>query len=120
MYNKVIIMGRFTADPELKKTSNDISVTNFSLAVQRSFVPEGGERQTDFLDCVAWRQTAEFIHRFFTKGKPILVEGSIQVREYTDKEGQKRKAWEIVVDNAYFTESKATDRDNDDQQDATE
>lgn len=105
MYNRAIVMGRLTADPELRQTPNGVTVTSFSIAVDRRF-SSGGERQTDFLDIVAWRQTAEFICRYFSKGRPILIEGSIQVRQFTDKQGQSRRAWEIVADNAAFTESK--------------
>ena len=105
MYNRVIVVGRLTADPELRQTPNGISVTSFSLAVDRPF-SKVGEKQTDFLDIVAWRQQAEFICRYFTKGRPMLVEGSIQVRSYTDKNGQNRRIWEIVADNARFVESK--------------
>ena len=106
MFNKAIFVGRLTADAELKQTPNGVSVTSFSIAVARSHAPKGGERQTDFLDIVAWRQTAEFICRYFTKGKAILIEGSIQTRTYTDKSGQNRRAWEIVADSAHFVESK--------------
>lgn len=106
MYNRAIVVGRLTADPELRQTPNGISVTSFSIAVDRPFTPRGGERQTDFLDIVAWRQTAEFICRYFSKGRPILIEGSIQVRQFTDKQGNNRRAWEIVTDNAHFVESK--------------
>ncbi len=107
MFNKAIVVGRLTADPELKQTPNGVSVTSFSLAVNRAFTPKGGERQTDFLDIVAWRQTAEFICRYFAKGRAILIEGSIQTRSYVDKNGQNRRAWEIVADSAHFVESKS-------------
>jgi single-strand DNA-binding protein len=106
MFNKAIVVGRFTADPELKQTPNGVAVTSFSIAVNRAFAPKGQERQTDFLDIVAWRQTAEFICRYFAKGKAILIEGSIQTRNYVDKNGQNRRAWEIVADSAHFVESK--------------
>lgn len=106
MFNKAILVGRLTADPELKQTPNGVSVTSFSIAVNRAFTPKGGERQADFLDIVAWRQTAEFICRYFTKGKAILVEGSIQTRSFVDKNGQNRRAWEVVADSAHFVESK--------------
>jgi single-strand DNA-binding protein len=107
MFNKAIVVGRLTADPELKQTPNGVSVCSFSIAVNRAFAPKGGERQTDFLDIVAWRQTAEFICRYFAKGKAILIEGSIQTRSYVDKNGQNRRAWEIVADSAHFVESKS-------------
>lgn len=106
MYNRTILIGRLTADPELKQTPSGVAVTSFSLAVNRSYTPKGGEKQTDFIDIVAWRNTAEFVCRYFTKGKAILVEGSIQTRSYEDKNGNKRKAIEVVADSAHFVESK--------------
>lgn len=106
MYNRAILVGRLTADPELRQTPNGISVTSFSLAVDRAFSGKGTERQTDFIDIVAWRNTAEFVCRYFSKGRAMLVEGSIQVRTYVDKQGQNRRAWEIVADNIRFVESK--------------
>ena len=106
MLNRVILMGRLTADPELKQTPNGISVTSFSLAVDRNFTSRGAERQTDFINCVAWRQTAEFISRYFGKGRLMAVEGSLQVRNYVDKNENKRQAVEVVVDQAYFADSK--------------
>lgn len=101
--NKVILMGRLTADPELKTTPNGISVTSFSLAVDRNYVKQGGERKTDFINVVAWRQRAEFICRYFTKGQLIALDGSIETRQYVDKNGNNRTAFEVVVENAYFT-----------------
>ena len=106
MLNRVILMGRLTADPELKQTPNGISVVSFSLAVDRNFAGKGAERQTDFINCVAWRQTAEFISRYFGKGRMMAVEGSLQVRNYVDKNENKRQAVEVVVDQAYFADSK--------------
>lgn len=100
--NKVILGGRLTAAPELKQTTSGISVTQFSLAVNR----KGKEAQTDFLDCVAWRQTAEFICKYFKKGSSICVVGSLQKREWEDKNGGKRYATEIIVDEALFVDSK--------------
>ncbi len=108
MLNVVALVGRLTADPELKYTPNNVAVTSFSLAVTRSYAKAGEERQTDFIDLVAWRNTAEFISRYFRKGQLIAVEGSIQTRTYEDKEGKKRKVFEVVVNNAHFTESKKT------------
>ena len=105
MLNRVILMGRLTADPELKKTNSDISVTSFSLAVDRNY-GKGADRQTDFINCVAWRQTAEFISRYFQKGRMIALEGSLQTRNYEDKTGAKRTAYEVIVDQAYFADSK--------------
>ncbi len=109
MYNKVILMGRITKDIELKTTPSGLSVTSFGIAVDR---PSGKdkERATDFIDCVAWRQTAEFISRFFGKGKAILIEGKLQTRSYTDKNGTAHKVVEVVVDQAAFTgEKRQTD-----------
>ncbi len=108
MLNIAAIMGRLTADPELRHTPSNIAVTTFTVAVNRSYVKQGAERQTDFIDVVAWRNTAEFICRYFKKGQMIAVEGSIQTRTYTDKEGKNRKAFEILADNVYFTESRQT------------
>ena len=105
MLNRVILMGRLTADPELKKTASDISVTSFTLAVDRNY-GKGADRQTDFINCVAWRQTADFVSRYFKKGQLVAVEGSIQTRSYTDKQGNKRTAFEVVADQVYFAESK--------------
>ncbi len=107
MLNCAIIMGRLTADPELRTTTNGISVTSFSVAVDRSYQKAGTERQTDFINVVAWRQTAEFVSRYFHKGSMIAVQGSIQTRNYEDKNGNKRTAVEIVADNVSFCGSKA-------------
>ena len=102
MLNQVALMGRLTADPELRHTPNDVAVTTFTIAVNRSYVKQGAERQADFIDIVAWRNTAEFICRYFKKGQMMAVSGSIQTRTYTDKEGKNRKAFEIVADNVEF------------------
>ncbi len=110
MLNQVALMGRLTADPELRHTPSNISVTTFTLAVNRSYVKQGAERQTDFIDIVAWRNTADFICRFFKKGQMMAVEGSIQTRTYTDKEGKNRKAFEVLANNVYFTESRSASR----------
>ena len=107
MLNRVILMGRLTADPELRKTGSDISVTSFTLAVERNY-GKGADRQTDFINCVAWRQEAEFISRYFSKGKLMAVEGSLQVRNYVDKNENKRQAVEVLVDQAYFADSKGS------------
>lgn len=112
MLNQVSLMGRLTADPELRHTPNDIAVTTFTLAVNRSYVKQGAERQADFIDVVAWRSTAEFICRYFKKGQMMAVTGSIQTRNYTDKEGKNRKAFEVVADNVYFTESRGNSQNN--------
>jgi len=107
VYNKAILIGRLVADPELRQTPNSISVCTFRIAVDRAYQAKGAERQADFIDVVAWRQQAEFVSRFFNKGKLILVEGSIQVRNYTDKNDQKRTAVEVVAENVRFVGSKA-------------
>jgi single-strand DNA-binding protein len=106
MLNVAVLMGRLVADPELRQTPNGVSVTSFTLAVDRSYVKSGAERQTDFIDIVAWRNTAEFVCKYFRKGQLMAVQGSIQTRSYTDKEGNKRKAFEIVADNVNFAEPK--------------
>ncbi|MCI9576669.1 MAG: single-stranded DNA-binding protein [Clostridiales bacterium] len=106
MLNVAIVMGRLVADPELRHTPNDIAVTSFTVAVDRSYVKSGTERQADFIDVVAWRSTADFVCKYFRKGQAIVVQGSIQTRTYTDSQGNKRKAVEIVADNVHFAESK--------------
>ena len=112
MLNKIILMGRFTQDPELKTTPSGAMVTSFALAVDRDFGNrDGGEKQTDFIDCVAWRQTAEFVSKYFTKGRMAVVSGRLQIRDWTDREGGKRRSAEVVVDNVYFGDSR---RDNND------
>lgn len=105
MFNLVVLTGRLTADPELKTTANGISVTTFSIAVDRRY-RSGEERQTDFINIVAWRTSAEFITKYFKKGNMIGIEGSIQTRRYQDKNGNNRTAFEVVVNNAQFVESK--------------
>lgn len=106
MLNSVIIMGRLTADPELRTTASGLSVTSFTVAVDRRFQRQGEERQTDFISVVAWRQTADFVTRFFRKGQMIAVQGSLQVRNYEDKNGNKRTAYDVVADNVSFCGSK--------------
>ena len=106
MLNKVILMGRLTADPELRRTQSDRAVTSFTLAVNRSFTKKGEQPQTDFIDCVAWGNTAEFVSRWFTKGLQVAVTGRLQVRPWEDKQGQKRRSTEVVVDEAFFADSK--------------
>lgn len=107
MLNKIILMGRLAADPELKTTNSGLSVACFRMAVDRNYQSkEGGEKQADFIPCVAWRQTAEFIARYFGKGRMIAVEGTLQSRNYEDKDGHKRTAYEVLVDHAYFADSK--------------
>lgn len=106
MYNRVILVGRLTADPELRQTPNGVPVCTFTLAVDRAYQAKGAERQADFIDIVAWRQTGEFVSRYFSKGRAILIEGTLQVRSYTDKNDQKRRVYEVVADQARFVESK--------------
>ena len=105
MLNKIDVMGRLTRDVDLKTTPAGVSVASFSIAVERDFA-EGGEKKTDFIDVVAWRQTAEFVSKYFTKGMMAVVSGRLQIREWQDKEGNKRKTAEIVADNVYFGEGK--------------
>ncbi len=112
MLNKIFIMGRLTADPILRTTQSGISVASFSVAVDRDYAAKGEERQTDFINVVAWRNTADFISRYFSKGKMIVVDGRLQVRNYEDKDGNKRTAYEIVANNVYFGESKGTSSGN--------
>ena len=107
MYNKAILIGRLTATPELKRTQAGTSVTSFTLAVDRRFSGKDGDRKADFINCTAWRGTAEFICKHFGKGDPLGVDGSIQTRSYEDKNGNKRTVTEVVVDNAFFVAGKA-------------
>ena len=108
-FNKVILVGNLVADPELKQTPSGVSVVSFTLAVQRRFAKPDDAQQADFISIVAWRQTAEFISRYFSKGKSILICGSIQSRSYTDQNGQKRYVTEVVADEATFVEKKSSD-----------
>ena len=110
MLNHIVIMGRLTRDPELRYTQSNTPVASFTLAVDRDFSSrETGERQTDFIDCVAWRSTAEFVSKYFQKGSMAAVSGRLQIRDWTDREGGKRRSAEIVADNVYFGESKRRD-----------
>jgi len=104
--NRAIIMGRLTRDPELRHTQSGVAVASFTLAVDRDYKPQDGERETDFIDCVAWRHTGEFVSKYFSKGKMAVVEGRIQVRGWEDKDGGKRRSTEIIADNVYFGEGK--------------
>lgn len=106
MLNHIDIMGRLTRDPELRRTGNGTAVTSFTLAVERDFAQQGEEKPVDFIDCVAWRQTAEFVAKYFTKGRMMAVSGSLQTRSWTDKDGNKRKSVEIIADHVYFADSK--------------
>lgn len=107
MLNVVALMGRLVADPELRHTPQGVSVTTFTIAVDRSFARQGEQRQADFIDIVAWRSSAEFVCKYFQKGSMIAVDGSIQTRSYQDKNGNNRKAFEIVANNVHFASSKS-------------
>lgn len=106
MLNKIIVMGRLVADPELRETPSGVSVASFRIACDRDYKPKEGERETDFINCVAWRSTAEFVSKYFAKGRMAVVEGRLQIRPYTDREGNKRQAAEIVASSVYFGDSK--------------
>jgi len=106
MLNKIVIMGRLTRDPELRRTQSGTAVTSFSLAVDRDFKSQSGEKETDFIDVVAWRGTAEFVSKYFSKGRMAVVEGRLQIRDWTDREGGKRRSAEVVAENVYFGDSK--------------
>jgi len=113
MLNHVTIMGRLTRDPELRRTGSGIAVASFTVAVDRDFGGrDGGERETDFIDCVAWRNTGEFVSKYFTKGSMAVVSGRLQIRSWTDKDGNKRRTAEVVADNVYFGESKRASEGN--------
>ena len=115
MLNHITLMGRLTRDPELRYTQSQTPVASFTLAVDRDCGSrDGGEKQTDFIDCVAWRQTAEFVSKYFTKGSMAVVSGRLQIRDWTDREGGKRRSAEVVVDNMYFGESRRRDGDSGD------
>ena len=110
MLNHITLMGRLTRDPELRYTQSQTPVASFTLAVDRDFGSrDGGEKQTDFIDCVAWRSTAEFVSKYFQKGSMAVVSGRLQIRDWTDREGGKRRSAEVVVDNIYFGESRRRD-----------
>lgn len=113
MLNHITIMGRMVRDPELRRTGSGVAVTSFTIAVDRDYNPkDGGEKETDFIDCNAWRGTAEFIGRNFTKGQMIIVSGRLQIRNWTDKEGNKRRSAEVVADSVYFGDSKKSSEGN--------
>ena len=109
MLNNITIMGRLTRDPELRRTGSGTAVTSFTVAVDRDFSGQDGQKETDFIDCVAWRQTAEFVSKYFAKGRMIVVDGRLEMRDWTDKEGNKRRSAEIVADSVYFGDSKKDD-----------
>lgn len=109
MLNKIILMGRLTRDPELRRTGSGTAVTSFAIAVDRDFKSQNGEKETDFIDVVAWRTTAEFVSKHFSKGRMAVVEGRLQIRDWTDKDGTKRRTAEVIADNVYFADSKRDD-----------
>ena len=111
MLNKIILMGRLTRDPELRRTGSGTAVASFSLAVERDYKSQSGEKETDFIDIVAWRSTAEYVCKYFTKGRMAVVEGRLQIRDWTDRDGGKRRSAEVVADNVYFGDSKRSDSD---------
>lgn len=106
MLNHIVLMGRLTRDPELRRTQSGLPVASFTLVCDRDYKPEGGERETDFVDIVAWRNTAEFVSKYFTKGRMAVVSGRLQIRSWTDKDGNKRRTAEVVADNVYFGDSR--------------
>lgn len=108
MLNHITIMGRITRDPELRRTGSGVAVTSFTVAVDRDY-GEKGQKETDFIDCVAWRRCGEFVAKYFTRGRMIIVDGRLQIRNWTDKEGNKRRSAEVVADNCYFGDSKKED-----------
>ena len=109
MLNKIILMGRLTRDPELRRTQSGTAVASFSLAVDRDYKGQSGEKETDFIDVVVWRGTAEFVSKYFSKGRMAVVEGSLQIRDWTDQNGGKRRSAEVVAENVYFGDNKRSD-----------
>ena len=109
MLNKIIIMGRLTRDPELRRTGSGTAVTSFSLACDRDFKSQSGDKETDFIEVVAWKNTAEFVSKYFGKGRMAVVDGRLQIRDWTDKAGNKRTTAEVVADNVYFADSKRSE-----------
>lgn len=112
MLNTITIMGRMTREPELRRTESGIAVASFALACERDYAPQGGEKETDFINVVCWRSTAEFVDKYFSKGRMAVVSGRLQIRDWTDKEGNKRRSAEILADRVYFGDAK---RDGDSQ-----
>ena len=106
MLNHITIMGRLTRDPELRRTGSGVAVASFTVAVDRDMASQGKDKETDFIDCVAWRQIGEVVAKYFTKGRMIVVSGRLQIRSWTDKDGNKRRTAEVVADNVYFGDSK--------------
>ena len=109
MLNKILIMGRLTRDPELRRTGSGTAVTSFSLACDRDFKSQSGDKETDFIEVVAWKNTAEFVSKYFSKGRMAVVDGRLQIRDWTDKAGNKRTTAEVVADNVYFADSKRSE-----------
>ena len=112
MLNKIILMGRLVRDPELRHTNSGTAVASFTIAVDRDFKSQGGEKETDFIDIVAWRNTAEFVSKYFAKGRMAVVEGRLQIRDWTAQDGTKRKAAEVIADNVYFGDTKKEAQQN--------
>ena len=113
MLNHITIMGRMTKSPEMRRTGNGVAVTSFTIAVDRDYNPkDGGEKEVDFIDCNAWRGTGEFVSKHFSKGSMIIVSGRLQIRNWTDKDGNKRRTAEVVADSVYFGDSKKSDQGN--------
>nr|DAF99663.1 MAG TPA: Single strand binding protein [Siphoviridae sp. ctu1o13]DAG05424.1 MAG TPA: Single strand binding protein [Siphoviridae sp. ct1da40] len=112
MLNRIIVMGRMTRDPELRRTNSGTAVASFTVAVDRDFKSQSGEKETDFIDVVVWRNTAEFVSKYFSRGRMAVVEGRLQLRDWTDKDGNKRRSAEIVADSVYFGDSKRDGGDN--------
>lgn len=112
MLNKIILMGRLTKDPELRRTNSGTPVASFSIAVDRDFKSQSGEKETDFIDIVAWRSTAEFVSKYFTKGRMAVVEGRLQIRDWNAQDGTKRRTAEVVADNVYFGDTKKEAQQN--------
>ena len=109
MLNKIILMGRLCTNPELRRTGSGTAVTSFSLACDRDFKSQSGDKETDFIEVVAWKNTAEFVSKYFSKGRMAVVEGRLQIRDWTDKSGNKRITAEVVADNVYFADSKRSE-----------
>ena len=109
MLNKVVIMGRFTKDPELRRTGSGTAVTSFSLACDRDFKSHSGDKETDFIEVIAWKNTAEFVSKYFSKGRMAVVDGRLQIRDWTEKAGNKRTTAEVVAENVYFADSKRSE-----------
>ena len=109
MLNKIIIMGRLARDPELRRTGSGTAVTSFSLACDRDFKSQSGEKETDFIEVVAWKNTAEFVSKYFSKGRMAVVDGRLQIRDWTGKDGGKRRSAEVIAENVYFADSKRSE-----------